>query len=148
MAVYLIHLWQTRDLVEGVAPALSGQTLQGERFDLSKQTQWPLLVHFWATWCPVCKFESGGIASLSQNYPVVTVAMQSGSDRELREFLDQRELQLPVISDSDGSLAAAWAVKGVPTTYIIDADSRIRFTSVGYTLPLTLRIRLWLTEIW
>ncbi|WP_316365235.1 protein disulfide oxidoreductase [Candidatus Thiodiazotropha sp. CDECU1] len=148
MAVYLIHLWQTRDLVEGVAPALSGETLHGERFDLGRQTQGPLLVHFWATWCPVCKLESGGIASLSRDYPVVTVAMQSGSQRDVREFLDQQKLQLPVINDSDGSLAAAWGVTGVPTSYIVDGEGRIRFTSVGFTLPLTLRMRLWLTEIW
>ena len=52
MAVYLIHLWQTRDLVEGVAPALSGETLNGERFDLGRQTQGPLLVHFWGNLVP------------------------------------------------------------------------------------------------
>ena len=66
----------------------------------------------------------------------------------MREFLDQQKLQLPVINDSDGSLAAAWGVTGVPTSYIVDGEGRIRFTSVGFTLPLTLRMRLWLTEIW
>jgi peroxiredoxin len=146
--LFLLHLWQTRNLVEGDAPPLTGQTLSGVRFELAKQTEWPLLVHFWATWCPVCKLETGGIVSLSQDYPVVTVAMQSGSEKDVRQFLDQEGFQLPVINDSDGSLAAAWGVSGVPTSYVVDQDGRIRFTSVGYTLPLTLRMRLWLTEIW
>ncbi|MEW8585992.1 MAG: protein disulfide oxidoreductase [Candidatus Thiodiazotropha sp.] len=148
VALLLIHLWQTRDLVDGRAPALSGQILGGERFDLHHQGERPLLVHFWASWCPVCRLESGGIASLSKDYPVVSVAMQSGSESEVTEFLGQNLLQIPVINDPDGKLAAAWRVSGVPTSYIIGRDGRVKFSSVGYTLPLTLRARLWLAEFW
>ncbi|MEW8247022.1 MAG: thioredoxin domain-containing protein, partial [Candidatus Thiodiazotropha endolucinida] len=83
LGLSLIHLWQTRDLAEGPAPALSGHTLQGEWLDIGKFTERPLLVHFWAGWCPVCKVESGGIESLSKDYPVVTVAMQSGSENDV-----------------------------------------------------------------
>jgi peroxiredoxin len=148
IAVFLIHLWQIRDLAEGAAPPLSGKTLKGEWFDLEKQTEWPLLIHYWATWCPVCKLETGGIASLSEDFPVVTVAMGSGSEADVARFLDEHHYHLPVINDPDGLLAAGWAVKGVPTSYIIDQDGRIRFSSVGYTLPMTLRIRLWMAGIW
>ncbi|MEW8083976.1 MAG: hypothetical protein AB2823_00275 [Candidatus Thiodiazotropha endolucinida] len=56
--------------------------------------------------------------------------------------------RFPVINDPDGKLASAWRVTGVPTSYIIGRDGRVRFSSVGYTLPLTLRMRLWLAEIW
>jgi peroxiredoxin len=148
IALSLIHLWQTRDLAEGYAPSLSGQTLNGKRFDLEKQTEWPLLIHFWATWCPVCKLETGGIASISEDYPVVTVAMESGSEGTVASFLDKHHYQLPVINDPDGALATAWAVTGVPTSFIVTRDGRIRFSSVGYTFPMTLRIRLWLAGIW
>ncbi|MEW8027200.1 MAG: protein disulfide oxidoreductase [Candidatus Thiodiazotropha sp.] len=148
IAVILIHFWQTRDLAEGSAPALSGYTLQGEWFDMDKQAEWPLLVHFWASWCPVCKIESEGIESLSKDYPVVTVAMQSGSESDVTNFLKQQQLQIPVINDPEGKLAGAWRVRGVPTSYIIGRDGKVRFSSVGFTLPLTLRMRLWLAEIW
>ncbi|MEW8508076.1 MAG: protein disulfide oxidoreductase [Candidatus Thiodiazotropha sp.] len=148
VALMLIHFWQTRGLADGHAPALSGQTLEGEWFDLRHQGERPLLVHFWASWCPVCKLESGGIASLAMDYPVVSVAMQSGSESEITEFLRQNQLQLPVINDPNGKLAAAWRVSGVPTSYIIGGDGRVKFSSVGYTLPFTLRARLWLAEFW
>lgn len=147
-AVILVHLWQTRDLVEGSAPVLSGQTLQGEWFDLDSQTQRPLLIHFWASWCPVCKLERGGIESLSRGFPVITVAMQSGSDTEVTRVIEQDQLQFPVINDPQGKLASSWRVRGVPTSYIVGGDGKIRFSSVGYTLPMTLRLRLWLAEIW
>jgi thiol-disulfide isomerase/thioredoxin len=148
LALFLIHLWQTRDLVEGTPPALSGQTLQGEWFDIAEQTEWPLLIHFWASWCPVCRLESGGILSLSKDFPVIAVAMQSGSESEVSQFLQQHQLQIPVINDPDGKLAAAWQIRGVPTSYIVNSDGRIRFSTVGFTFPLTLRMRLWLAEIW
>ncbi|MES9827686.1 MAG: protein disulfide oxidoreductase [Candidatus Thiodiazotropha sp.] len=148
LGLSLIHLWQTRDLAEGPAPALSGHTLQGEWLDIGKFRERPLLVHFWASWCPVCKVESGGIESLSKDYPVVTVAMQSGSENDVTEFLRQNQLRFPVINDPDGKLSSAWRVTGVPTSYIIGRDGGVRFSSVGFTLPLTLRMRLWLAEIW
>ncbi|MET0107587.1 MAG: protein disulfide oxidoreductase [Candidatus Thiodiazotropha sp.] len=148
LGLSLIHLWQTRDLAEGPAPALSGHTLHGEWLDIGKFTERPLLVHFWASWCPICKVESGGIESLSKDYPVVTVAMQSGSENDVTEFLRQNQLRFPVINDPDGKLSIAWRVTGVPTSYIIGGDGRVRFSSVGFTLPLTLRMRLWLAEIW
>ncbi|MGD8912905.1 MAG: protein disulfide oxidoreductase [Candidatus Thiodiazotropha sp.] len=148
LALFLIHLWQTRDLVEGTPPMLSGQTLQGEWFDMAKQTEWPVLIHFWASWCQVCRLESSGIQSLSRDYPVIAVAMQSGSESDVSQFLKQHQLEMPVINDPDGKLAAAWQVRGVPTSYIVSSDGRIRFSTVGFTFPLTLRMRLWLAEFW
>ncbi len=79
---------------------------------------------------------------------MVTVAMQSGSENDVTEFLRQNQLRFPVINDPDGKLSSAWRVTGVPTSYIIGGDGRVRFSSVGFTLPLTLRMRLWLAEIW
>jgi thiol-disulfide isomerase/thioredoxin len=148
LVLYLIHLWQTRDHIEGNPPALSGYTLQGEWFDLANQTEGPLLIHFWATWCPVCRLESGGIESLSRDYPVVAVAMQSGSEGDVSLYLKQHQAQIPVINDPDGKLANAWRVRGVPTSYIVGSDGRIKFSTVGFTFPLMLRMRLWLAEIW
>jgi thiol-disulfide isomerase/thioredoxin len=148
IVVTLIHLWQTRDLVEGSVPALSGQTLQGAWFNLNSQSQWPLLIHFWADWCPVCKLERSGIESLSKDYPVVTVAMRSGSDSDVMRLIEQDRLRFPVINDPQGRIASAWRVYGVPTSYIVGRDGKVIFTSVGYTFPMTLRLRLWLAEIW
>jgi peroxiredoxin len=141
--VYLIHLWQTRDSVTGPAPSLVGQTLQGERFDLAELRGQPALVHFWATWCPVCQLESGAIDGLMGDYPLITVAMQSGSEAAIRNYMSEHEVGFPVISDPQGGLASTWGVVGVPTTFIIDAEGNIRFTEVGYTTGLGLRARIW-----
>jgi len=139
---YLIHLWQIQDTAKGMAPELSGQLLKGGQFDLamSSSTQ---IVHFWATWCPVCKLESDTLDSLAKDYPLVTVAMNSGDQSSIREYLDENQLSFPVIPDPDGRLSAAWGVKGVPTTFIVNREGKIRFVEVGYTTGLGLRSRYW-----
>ncbi len=41
----------------------------------------PILVHFWATWCPTCKFEAPNIEKVSKDYEVITIAVQSGTKK-------------------------------------------------------------------
>ena len=143
--VYLIHLWQTRHTVAGMAPALSGSLLGGGEFGLVQQRGRPVLVHFWATWCPVCRLEAGNIERLVDDYPVITIAMRSGSPAAVHAYLKENDLNFSVISDPDGRLAADWGVSAVPTTFMLDAQGQIRFVEVGYTTSLGLRLRMaWL----
>lgn len=142
-----INSWRTRDAVSGEAPELAGMTLQGDLFRLSEKPREPVLVHFWATWCPVCNLQDSNIASLAEDYPVITVAMSSGSDDDIREHLQQESLNLEVINDDNGMISSSWGVKGVPTTFIIDTAGEIRFVETGYTTTLGLRIRRWLAEV-
>ncbi|MCU7916215.1 MAG: redoxin domain-containing protein [Candidatus Thiodiazotropha sp. (ex Gloverina cf. vestifex)] len=77
---------------------------------------------------------------------MVTVAMQSGDERELTKYLQTQSLAFPVISDPQSRIANTWGVKGVPTVYVLDTQGNIRFVSVGYTTLLGLKARLWLAE--
>lgn len=143
-----INSWRTRDAASGPAPELSGNTLGGESYQLSGKPGEPLLVYFWASWCPVCKLQDGNIATLSEEFPVITVAMSSGTDEEVREYLEQEGLELAVINDDTGEISNRWGVKGVPTTFVIDGDGEVRFVEVGYTTTLGLRLRRWLAEVY
>lgn len=146
LVVYLIHLWQTRDAVQGAAPALQGQLLQGDSFSLEQRPAKPLVVYFWASWCPVCSLTSGHVDSLSKNHSVVTVAMQSGDGRAVQLHLREQGLDFPVLLDPQGLIAQRWGVRGVPTLYFLGPDNRIASTSVGYTSPPGMRWHLWLSE--
>lgn len=139
-----MRFWKQRDMVSGAAPALHGITLAGEGFSLREHLQRPLLVHFWATWCPVCKAEQDNIAALVRSHGnVITIAMQSGRDDEVAAYMKQQGLVLPVLNDSDGSISSAWGVHAVPASFIIGSDGTIRFVEVGYTTELGLWLRLW-----
>jgi thiol-disulfide isomerase/thioredoxin len=142
-----VNAWRTRDAVGGIAPQLNDTTLTGETFQLSPTAGEPVYVHFWATWCPVCDAQDGNIQSLSEDYPVITVAMASGSDDEVRQHLIDNELDFRVINDESGAISNRWGVSGVPTTFIIDGQGEIRFVEMGYTTTLGLKLRRWLTKV-
>ncbi|MEJ2454454.1 MAG: protein disulfide oxidoreductase [Candidatus Thiodiazotropha sp.] len=147
LLLYLIHLWQTREAVHGSAPALDAQLLTGDPYSLEQQAgRRPTLVYFWATWCPVCGLTTGNVSELAKDHHVITVAMQSGETEAVRQHLRKNALQFPVIPDPEGELAKRWGVRGVPTFYVLDAQNRIRFVSVGYTSKLGLLTRLWLAD--
>jgi thiol-disulfide isomerase/thioredoxin len=133
--------WQ---LASGTLPAIQAQTLAGSSFDSRLARRGPLLIQFWATWCPVCRLEQGSIQAISHDYPVITIAMSSGDDAEIRRFLQREGLNFPVINDRAGDLARRFGVTGVPVSFVVDADNRIRFVERGYTTEWGLRLRLWL----
>lgn len=147
LAVFiLIRMWMARDLAEGPAPVFEAQLLDGTPVALADYAEAPMLLHFWATWCPVCRLEEGEILRLSQSHPVLTVAMQSGAAEEVREHMSERERELAVINDPQGELARRYNVQGVPATFIINPDGEIVFRKQGYAPPLELRLRLWLAR--
>ncbi len=146
LALYLIHLWQTRDTVVGKAPPLSGRLLSGEHYALDKRSAKPLLVYFWASWCPVCGFTGENVERLSRTHDVITVAMQSGEALQVTEHLTKQGLRYPVVLDTRGDIASTWGVRGVPTFYVLDGENQIRYVSVGYTSTLGLFTRMWLAD--
>jgi thiol-disulfide isomerase/thioredoxin len=149
--VSAVSLWQNRGLPEGPAPALAGVRTDGTPVKVGAGTtaasgQAAQLVVFWATWCPVCKAEAGNIESLAADWPVVSVAMQSGSAADVTGYLDKEGLKVPALIDGDGALAGDWGVRGVPTHFVLDPAGNIRFRVVGYATTIGLRVRLWWAE--
>jgi thiol-disulfide isomerase/thioredoxin len=148
MAVIVaIQAWQQRDVPVGMAPATVGNLQDGQAFALADwRAGYPgraVALHFWAEWCPICTAEEGSITSVAQDWPVMTVAMQSGAAGEVAKQLRDKGLGWPAVVDSDGRLTAAYGLKGVPAFVVIGADGRIRSVSTGYTTELGMRARLW-----
>jgi peroxiredoxin len=143
-----IRFWQQRDIASGPAPALQGTTLAGQPYKLPAHPVRPVLVHFWAAWCPICRTEQGAITAIAHDDPnVITIAMQSGKPEEVTRYMREQEIAFPVLNDADGSIAASWGVHAVPASFIISPDGQIKFVEVGYTTGIGLRLRLWLAGL-
>jgi len=143
-----IRAWQQRDMAGGAAPALQGLTLAGQPYSLPAHPGKPVLVHFWATWCPICRAEQDSIAAIAQDHPdTITVSMQSGRPEEVSRHMREQGIGFPVVNDPDGMLSRAWGVHAVPASFIIAPDGQIRFVEVGYTTGIGLKLRLWLAGI-
>jgi len=142
-----IRAWQQSGTASGPAPALAGELLDGKPVSLAAFAGRPVLVHFWATWCPICRAEQGSIDALARDVPVITVAMQSGDRDAVVQHLRKEELSFPVLNDPAGEIAAQWGVRAVPASFIVDGAGQIRFLEIGYTTGVGLRLRLWLAGL-
>lgn len=142
----VLYWWRSVPLASGQAPALAGDLVGTGSMDLEDLRGRPVLVHFWATWCPSCRLGDDGIDAIAEDYDVITVAIQSGGPAEIRRHLSDQGLSFPVIPDDYGELATRWGIPGVPTSFVIDGNGQIRFTAVGYTTEIGLRGRLWAAE--
>ncbi|NIR95441.1 MAG: protein disulfide oxidoreductase, partial [Gammaproteobacteria bacterium] len=99
-------------------------------------------------WCPVCELEQGMIDNLSRDYPVISIAMQSGEAEEVIRYLSEQGVDYPVINDQQGSIARLYGVRGVPASFVLDSSGEVRFVTRGYTSEWGMRMRLWLTRFW
>lgn len=139
--------WLERGMIAGEVPELHGLMLDGSVVSLEDYRGAPVLLHFWATWCGICRMEQGGIESVSRHWPVLTVATQSGDARELQAYMDERALRHAVMVDETGALAARFGVGAVPASFVIDASGRVRYRHRGYATAWGLRLRLWAASL-
>ena len=144
IAVYLgAKAYSQRNLISGFAPEINATELSGQKISLIDRKGKPVLVHFWASWCPVCRLEEKSINAISQDHEVISIAMQSGNDMEVAAYMKENNLHFPTIIDEHGELAKQYGVRGVPSSFIIDRTGNIKFTEIGYTTEIGLRARIW-----
>ena len=146
--LFAITIWQTRHATRGEAPDFSGTLINQNKVNLQEYRGKPLLLHFWATWCPVCKLEQHTISSLAnetnnRHFRVITIASWSGNELDISNYMRQENLDFPVLVDNDGNIAKLYGVNGVPSSFIIDSNGFIQFVEQGYTTEIGLRLRLW-----
>ncbi|HIG89242.1 MAG TPA: redoxin domain-containing protein, partial [Candidatus Thioglobus sp.] len=68
LAIFVIRMWQQQDLTQGMTPSFSSQTLTDEVMNSKPLPDQGILIHFWATWCPVCAVENDNIQALAEDY--------------------------------------------------------------------------------
>lgn len=148
LIVFFSVKWYTqRDLVNNIPPDFKATLLNGQPVNHTSLKENPVLLHFWASWCPVCDLEKDSIEAISKDHHVISVAMNSGTDMEVKNYLEKNNLSFPTIVDEKGKLAKKFGVRGVPVSFIINSNGEIAFTEKGFTTEYGLRFRLWLTSL-
>jgi len=131
------------DLASSTLPDLNLTTTAKKNIEFSNYKSKPLIVHFWATWCPTCKLEIANLNTLAKDHQVITIAVNSGNDKDINRFLKDHKLDFDVVNDYTGKIAAKFSVNTFPTTFIYDKDAKIKFSEVGYTSTIGLLLRMW-----
>lgn len=144
---FIGNLWMTRDQASGPAATIIGADLNQQplRIDFPASNA-PRVLYFFAEWCPICKAQHSVINDLNQSVPVLAIAMQSGTTEQVKTYVEQQDLQFPVVNDETGRISRAYGVQGVPAIFIIDDQGQIAFSTRGYSSGLGLHSRLWFAK--
>lgn len=91
-------------------------------------------LNFWASWCEPCRSEMPALQQMADLYDdKLTVAAINFKERAstVARFVGNAHLQLPVLLDPAGEVAAAYKVKVFPTTVLFGADGKPRWRVTG-----------------
>ena len=125
---------------------IKASLISGDRISLRGDGSKPIVIHFWAIWCPTCKLEAPNLESIKDEAHLVTIAVNSGSDSELKAFMQERGYTYSVVNDADGELSKQFGVGAFPTTFIYDSNGSLEFSEVGYSTTIGLKARLALVK--
>ncbi len=116
------------------APDFELVDVDGDKHRLSDYRGKPLIINFWATWCPPCREE---MPSMNRAWhkvkdDVSMLAINVGEDEDtIFIFSADYPIDFPVLLDQSGDVIKQWPVKGLPTTFVLDREGNIHYTAVG-----------------
>jgi cytochrome c biogenesis protein CcmG, thiol:disulfide interchange protein DsbE len=122
-------------LIGKEAPEIDLLTIDGERVTLSGLRGQPVLINFWATWCPPCREEFPLMVAAREEHAddgleILGVMHQDFADGA-REFAKDIGATWPILDDPDDVAYDDYLVAGLPTSYFVDTDGIVRAFSLG-----------------
>ena len=136
-ALALLSAWQERGLlpVDGAtAPSFTLPDIQGEPVRLSDFEGRAVQLHFWATWCGVCRREHDALNALAARHGddqvLIAIAVDSGDAESLATYAEEHGLGYRVLID-DGHVRSAYQVSRFPTDYTLSSNHHIVGRHVG-----------------
>lgn len=133
-------------LIDQPAPSFSAATLDADlpSFDSDGMLGKVWVLNVWASWCGPCAQEHPQLVALSnvRDVPIVGLNYKDVPD-DARRWLDHYgNIFSDVLTDENGDVGLDWGVYGVPETFLIDAEGRVRMKHVGPILPADLEEKL------
>lgn len=107
----------------------------------------PMLLYFWGSWCGFCEYTSPAVQQLADSgIEVLGVALKSGSNEAVQNYLTQNGYSFPTLNDPTGEFSKSWDIQATPTILLIK-DGKIQHYTTGLTSYWGLKVRLWLANL-
>jgi thiol-disulfide isomerase/thioredoxin len=105
-----------------VAPEFTAEVISGGSFTLSEHLGQPVVINFWASWCPPCRTEIPDISAFAEANPDIQVVGVAVEDAEssARDFAATVAASYPLALGTD-AIEDAYPRIGLPVTYVLDA---------------------------
>jgi thiol-disulfide isomerase/thioredoxin len=126
------------------SPPVSLETIDSEHFSMADYSGKPIVINFWASWCPPCKSEMPDFQQVSEEYrdtDLVIAAINATNQDSLqnvKDFLKQEGITFQIPLDRSGSVANLYNIHSLPTTFFISDDGTISNILIGGPIPLPL----------
>lgn len=117
------------------APALLLPDMDGVKHDIRDYRGRPVIINFWATWCPPCRRE---LPSMNRAWKkikdegIAMLAVDVGEDEDtVFTFMADYPIDFTVLLDSSGDVSARWPLLALPTTFVLDREGRLVYQAIG-----------------
>lgn len=123
--------------VGSMAPDVPLQTLDGAPATFAPLVgDVPVIVEFWATWCPLCRALEPQFAELHDQYGdalrIVRIGVPENQSREQqRAYVERRGIDGVHLFDPDGTAYRAFAATHTSYVLVLDSEGRVTYTGVG-----------------
>jgi thiol-disulfide isomerase/thioredoxin len=129
------------------APAVTVQSLDGKTVNLGNYIgKTPMLIEFWATWCPNCKELMPTLLDVEKKYGkqvkfvAIAVAINQ-SPEKVRRFLAAHPLPHDTFYDTEGGAAGAFDAPATSYVVVLDKSGRVVYTGLGGKQNLDAAVR-------
>ena len=124
-----------KELVGKKAPSFVAPKVGGQLVSLENYKNKPLVLNFWASWCPPCRDETPGMERIWRKYEdqgvvILGINVQDG-EKEAERYISEFGVTFSNALDLDGSITVDYGVTGLPVTFFIDNDSVVTGRWVG-----------------
>ncbi len=111
------------------------ENLEGSEVSLEDLEGKVVFLNFWATWCGPCREEMPSMEKLWQRFKeeafvILAVDLREGKE-EVNSFMKEYGLTFSVLLDSEGEVGSMYAVRAIPTTFLIDSEGRMVGKALG-----------------